>query len=117
MLTFQEVVYEGGVDVNTTAVVLVRMTRNTKGPQRWLRIALRFRTCCARWGSRTARNLPGAHSRSLQIIVGEADRLSRLSDNLLRLTTLASADATRPRAYRLDQQIRRIILAAEPQWV
>lgn len=53
----------------------------------------------------------------LGIIEMESIRLSRLSDNLLKLTALES-DYTPCdfKSYRLDQQLRRIILANEPQW-
>ncbi|GAA3407468.1 HAMP domain-containing sensor histidine kinase [Paenibacillus hodogayensis] len=53
----------------------------------------------------------------LSIIETETDRLSRLSDNLLKLTSLDSARHPFERKrYRLDKQIRRIVLACEPQW-
>jgi len=53
----------------------------------------------------------------LEIIETECNRLSKLSENLLKLTTLES-DPTplKPKTYRLDHQLRRIILASEPQW-
>jgi signal transduction histidine kinase len=55
--------------------------------------------------------------RYLEIIETEAGRLSKLSDNLLKLTAL---EAEQPPVelvpYRLDAQLRRVILAAEPQW-
>lgn len=53
----------------------------------------------------------------LGIIEAESMRLSRLSDNLLRLASL-EADTIKfePRTYRLDKQIRSIVLACEPQW-
>jgi two-component system, OmpR family, phosphate regulon sensor histidine kinase PhoR len=54
----------------------------------------------------------------LNIIEIESMRLSKLSDNLL---ALASLDAEHikfdPRPYRLDRQIRDLILACEPQWI
>lgn len=53
----------------------------------------------------------------LSIIETESMRLSRLSDNLLKLATLDSRQATfEPKGYRLDKQLRRLILASEPQW-
>lgn len=53
----------------------------------------------------------------LDIIEAESDRLSRLSDNLLKLTTLESKrPAFQPRTYKLDKQLRQVVLAAEPQW-
>ncbi|GIN86095.1 two-component sensor histidine kinase [Heyndrickxia sporothermodurans] len=54
----------------------------------------------------------------LSIIETESNRLSKLSDNLLKLTSLESTNHPFERkSYRLDQQIRNIILACEPQWV
>ncbi|UOE93090.1 HAMP domain-containing sensor histidine kinase [Alkalihalobacillus sp. LMS39] len=51
------------------------------------------------------------------IIYKETDRLSRLSDNLLRLSSLESDQHPfHPERYRVDEQIRRIVLATEPQW-
>lgn len=60
---------------------------------------------------------PENKSRYLNIIEAESIRLSKLSDNLLRLASL-EADTMKlaPRAYRLDKQLRRIFLASEPQW-
>ncbi|MFD2331896.1 sensor histidine kinase [Cohnella sp. GCM10020058] len=53
----------------------------------------------------------------LDIIEAESERLSRLSDNLLKLTTLESKRPPyQPRPYRLDKQLRQVVLAAEPQW-
>ncbi|WNF35076.1 HAMP domain-containing sensor histidine kinase [Bacillaceae bacterium IKA-2] len=53
----------------------------------------------------------------LDIIYHETERLSRLSDNLLRLASLNSEHHPyRPEIYRLDEQIRRTVLANEPQW-
>jgi len=55
--------------------------------------------------------------RYLEIIGAESERLSKLSDNLMRLTALeAEQPPLDPRPYRLDAQLRRVILAAEPQW-
>lgn len=53
----------------------------------------------------------------LTIIEAESTRLSRLSDNLLKLASL-EADQVKfePTPYRLDKQIRSLILACEPQW-
>ena len=60
---------------------------------------------------------PEQRSQYLNIIMNESVRLSRISENLLRL---ASLEAERPRfephLYRLDKQIRDLILASEPQW-
>jgi two-component system phosphate regulon sensor histidine kinase PhoR len=53
----------------------------------------------------------------LSIIETESMRLSRLSDNLLKLAALDSRRATfEPKTYRLDKQLRSLILASEPQW-
>ncbi len=44
-------------------------------------------------------------------------RLSKLSDNLLELASLDSEQLKLdPKPYRLDKQIRGLILACEPQW-
>ena len=52
------------------------------------------------------------------IIETESLRLSKISDNLLKLTSLESDQHPfEPKLYRLDKQIRRMILACEPQWV
>jgi signal transduction histidine kinase len=56
--------------------------------------------------------------RYLGIIEAESTRLSRLSDNLLRLTALESEHPPfEPRCYRLDRQLRDIVLSCEPQWL
>ena len=53
----------------------------------------------------------------LNIIEEESMRLSRLSENLLKLTSLESDHPPfEPKNYRLDQQLRRVILSIEPQW-
>lgn len=53
----------------------------------------------------------------LTIIETECRRLSKLSDNLLKLTSLESEQQSFERIeYRLDHQIRNIILACEPNW-
>lgn len=53
----------------------------------------------------------------LAIIETETQRLSKLSDNLLKLSSLES-DRTpfERKQYRLDKQLRAIVLACEPQW-
>lgn len=54
----------------------------------------------------------------LDIIETESTRLSKMSDNLLKLTSLESAHHPfEPRRYRLDQQLRQVVLACEPQWL
>lgn len=53
----------------------------------------------------------------LSIIETESQRLSKISDNLLKLTYLESAHHLfEPRRYRLDKQIRNTVLSCEPQW-
>ena len=53
----------------------------------------------------------------LSIIENESTRLSRITEDLLKLASLES-DQLRfePKPYRLDKQIRSLILACEPQW-
>ena len=54
----------------------------------------------------------------LTIIERESLRLSRITDNLLQLATLESKEVRVERKrYRLDKQIRSLILACEPQWM
>jgi two-component system phosphate regulon sensor histidine kinase PhoR len=56
-------------------------------------------------------------TRYLDIIEKECARLSRLSDNLLKLTSLESEhQVVHPKPYRLDRQLRSIVLSVEPQW-
>ena len=53
----------------------------------------------------------------LGIIETESKRLSALSDNLLKLSTLESGgEPLTIKAYRLDKQLEEIILMLEPQW-
>ncbi|RAP77615.1 sensor histidine kinase [Paenibacillus montanisoli] len=53
----------------------------------------------------------------LTIIEEESQRLARLCANLLRLSVLQQdLRPAHPASYRLDEQIRRIIIASEPQW-
>ncbi|TBL81408.1 HAMP domain-containing sensor histidine kinase [Paenibacillus thalictri] len=53
----------------------------------------------------------------LQIIEQESVRLSKLSDNLLKLTSLESElQPFEPKRYRLDKQMIHLVLACEPQW-
>ncbi|WP_026973624.1 sensor histidine kinase [Alicyclobacillus contaminans] len=57
-------------------------------------------------------------SHYVDIIETESTRLSRLSDNLLKLTALESEHpAFSPTTYRLDRQLRRIVLSCEPLWL
>ncbi|HEU4963691.1 MAG TPA: HAMP domain-containing sensor histidine kinase [Bacilli bacterium] len=54
----------------------------------------------------------------LSIIETESARLSKLSDNLLKLTSLESEHQPfEPRPYRLDTQLQNLVLASEPQWL
>jgi signal transduction histidine kinase len=53
----------------------------------------------------------------LTIIETETTRLSKLSQNLLKLTLLESEEYTPERvSYRLDQQLKQIVLNSEPLW-
>ena len=53
----------------------------------------------------------------LTIIETESMRLSRMTDNMLKLASLESEHVkVEPTPYRLDKQIRTLILACEPQW-
>jgi len=53
----------------------------------------------------------------LEIIEMESKRLSRLADDLLKLTSLEAEQVKfAPRLYRLDKQVRSLILTCEPQW-
>jgi two-component system, OmpR family, phosphate regulon sensor histidine kinase PhoR len=57
-------------------------------------------------------------SHYLVIIETETRRLSRLTENLLKLASLDAKQVKfEPKSYRLDKQIRNLILACEPQWV
>ena len=53
----------------------------------------------------------------LDIIEAESGRLSKLCANLLKLASLESDQVQfEPKPYRLDTQIRSLIVACEPQW-
>ncbi|BFT70590.1 ATP-binding protein [Paenibacillus sp. P36] len=55
--------------------------------------------------------------RYLEIIERESDRLSRLSDNLLKLASLESEHHPfNPTTFDLDEQLRRIVVFYEPLW-
>jgi signal transduction histidine kinase len=55
--------------------------------------------------------------RCLNIIRQESMRLSRLSENMLRLATVDSNHHPfQPSIIRLDRQLRSIVVGAEPQW-
>ncbi|WP_168121448.1 HAMP domain-containing sensor histidine kinase [Paenibacillus sp. HB172176] len=56
--------------------------------------------------------------RYVDIIQKESERLSKLSENLLKLSSLDSKHHPfHPSWYRLDKQLRQIILANEPAWL
>jgi len=60
---------------------------------------------------------PAQRSHYIDIIESETKRLSRLGDSLLRLSALdTQAQAPDPRPYRLDAQLRTVVLACESQW-
>jgi len=53
----------------------------------------------------------------LEIIETESTRLSRLADDLLKLAALDVEQVKfEPHSYRLDKQIRSLVLTCEPQW-
>ena len=53
----------------------------------------------------------------LNIIGEESTRLSRITEDLLQLASLESDKIKfKPKSYRLDKQIRSLVLACEPQW-
>jgi two-component system, OmpR family, phosphate regulon sensor histidine kinase PhoR len=53
----------------------------------------------------------------LEIIEMESKRLSRLADDLLKLASLETDQVKfAPKSYRLDSQIRSLVLICEPQW-
>lgn len=54
----------------------------------------------------------------LDIIETESKRMSRLSENLLKLTSLESgALPFHPESFRLDRQLREVVLSLEPLWM
>jgi len=56
-------------------------------------------------------------SRYLDIIIAEAERMSKMSDSLLKLSLLESqSQQMKLASYGLDEQIRRVIVAIQPQW-
>jgi len=56
-------------------------------------------------------------SRYLDIIIAEANRMSKMSDSLLKLSMLESqSQQLRLVTLSLDEQIRRVIVALQPQW-
>jgi len=52
----------------------------------------------------------------VDVIVSESKRLSKLSDNLLRLSALDDEVALDGKTYRLDEQLRDVVVMLEPQW-
>jgi two-component system, OmpR family, phosphate regulon sensor histidine kinase PhoR len=61
---------------------------------------------------------PADRAHYLAIIEAETMRLSKLSDNLLKLTSLESEHVPfAPKPYRLHTQLRDLLLASEPQWL
>ncbi|WP_400162672.1 sensor histidine kinase [Brevibacillus sp. TJ4] len=55
--------------------------------------------------------------RYLTIIEEESERLSRLSQNLLQLSRLQQDNMPlQTRTYRLDEQLRKVVIALAPQW-
>lgn len=64
-----------------------------------------------------AKALKHERSRYLDIIIAEAERMSKLSDSLLKLSLLESqSQQLRLTRFSLDEQIRRVIVAIQPQW-
>lgn len=60
---------------------------------------------------------PEEREHYLDIIEVESLRLSQLSDNLLKLTSLESDHHPfAPERYRLDKQLQNVVLVAEPHW-
>jgi two-component system, OmpR family, phosphate regulon sensor histidine kinase PhoR len=60
---------------------------------------------------------PEERGHYLDIIETESARMSKLSDNLLKLASLESRrHPFEPRSYRLDKQLRNLVLACEPLW-
>lgn len=55
--------------------------------------------------------------RYLDIIIGEAGRISKMSDSLLKLSALeAQSPQLRREPFQLDEQLRRVVIALQPQW-
>ncbi|NOV00098.1 HAMP domain-containing sensor histidine kinase [Paenibacillus planticolens] len=60
---------------------------------------------------------PENRGRYLDIILKESDRLSRLSDNLLKLASLESKHHPFvAKTFNLDEQIRQVVVSCEPLW-
>ncbi len=59
----------------------------------------------------------GDRSYYLDIIIAESERLSKLSDNLLKLASLDSElHPFEAATFNLDEQIRQVVVTCEPQW-
>ncbi|MBP1917983.1 HAMP domain-containing sensor histidine kinase [Youngiibacter multivorans] len=57
------------------------------------------------------------HDEYADIIISESDRLSQLSSNLLKLSSLDSKAIPSQRTlFSLDEEIRKVILLLEPEW-
>jgi len=59
---------------------------------------------------------PATRRHYVDVIVSESKRLSTLSDNLLRLSALDDEVALHKTEYRLDEQLRSVVVMLEPQW-
>jgi signal transduction histidine kinase len=56
-------------------------------------------------------------NRYLDIIIAEAERMSTMSDSLLKLSLLESqSQQLQFTTFDLDEQVRRVIVAIQPQW-
>lgn len=61
---------------------------------------------------------PEKRNHYLEIIESEARRLSQMSDNLLKLSSLeADRVSLYTNRFRLDRQLQHVVLACEPQWL
>ncbi|MGG6314236.1 sensor histidine kinase [Paenibacillus macerans] len=61
---------------------------------------------------------PEKRNHYLEIIESESRRLSQMSDNLLKLSSLETDRASlRTNRFRLDRQLQNVVLACEPQWL
>ncbi len=60
---------------------------------------------------------PADRAEYTQIIIDETSRLSKLSSNILSLTKLENQTTIgKKKRFRIDEQIRKIILMLEPEW-
>ncbi|WP_068785898.1 sensor histidine kinase [Paenibacillus phocaensis] len=61
---------------------------------------------------------PEKRNHYLEIIESESRRLSQMSDNLLKLSSLETdRGSLRTNRFRLDRQLQNVVLACEPQWL